>query len=306
MFDNVFVVGSYVLILFILIGVGFVCNRAKILSRNTVKELTNFVLYIVTPCVIINSYMREFDKAMLGGLLITFAVAFCSFLLNIVISNILVKDKDKAREKTLRFGAIFSNCGYMSLPLQSVLLGDEGVFYGATYIVVFQIVVWTYGVILMSGSVKNVSLKKIILNPGIIGTLIGLVIFVFSLSVPNVIAQPIKYLAALNTPIPMMIVGFHLAGAKLSLKGASAYISIILRLVVLPMILLGGLYIFKVQGTVFLACIIAASAPSAANTTMFSEKFDADTPLSATVVSFTTLLSIITMPLIVGFATMLA
>lgn len=306
MFDNVFVVGSYVLILFILIGVGFVCNKAKILSRNTVKELTNFVLYIVTPCVIINSYMREFDKAMLGGLLITFAVAVCSFGINILIANILVRDKDKAREKTLRFGAIFSNCGYMSLPLQSVLLGDEGVFYGATYIVVFQIVVWTYGVILMSGSVKNVSPKRIILNPGVIGTLIGFVVFVFSLSVPNVIAQPIKYLAALNTPIPMIIVGFHLAGARLSLKGASAYISVILRLVVLPVILLGGVYTFKVQGTVFLACIIAASAPTAANTTMFSEKFDADTPLSATMVSLTTLLSIITMPLIVGFATMLA
>ncbi len=306
MFSNIFVVGSYVLVLFILIGVGVVCNRAKILSRNTVKELANFVLYMVTPCVIINSYMREFDKAMLGGLLITFAVAFCSFGINILIANLLVKDKDKAREKTLRFGAIFSNCGYMSLPLQSVLLGDEGVFYGATYIVVFQIVIWTYGVILMSESVKNVSLKRIILNPGVIGTLIGFVVFVSSLSVPDVIAQPIKYLAALNTPIPMIIVGFHLAGAKLGLKGANAYLSVILRLFVLPMILLGGMYIFKVQGTVLLACIIAASAPCAANTTMFSEKFDGDTPLSATMVSITTLLSIITMPLIVGFATMLA
>lgn len=302
MLENIVIVGTQVLVLFVLIGVGFVCNKVKVLTRGSVKDLTNLVLYVVSPCVIINSYMREFDKAMLGGLLITLAVAFCSFGLNILVANLLIKDKDKAREKTLRFGTIFSNCGYMSLPLQNALLGDEGVFYGATFIVVFQIVVWTYGVLLMSGDVKNVSLKRIVCTPGIIGTAIGLVIFVFSLSVPKVIAQPIQYLAALNTPIPMIVVGFHLAGAKLYIKGLSAYLSVALRLVILPMTLLWGLYILGIRGVVLISCVIAASAPSAANTTMFSEKFGADTPLSATMVSLTTLLSVITMPVVVGIA----
>ena len=302
MLENIVIVGTQVLVLFVLIGVGFVCNKVKVLTRGSVKDLTNLVLYVVSPCVIINSYMREFDKAMLGGLLITLAVAFCSFGLNILVANLLIKDKDKAREKTLRFGTIFSNCGYMSLPLQNALLGDEGVFYGATFIVVFQIVVWTYGVLLMSGDVKNVSLKRIVCTPGIIGTAIGLVIFVFSLSVPKVIAQPIQYLAALNTPIPMIVVGFHLAGARLYIKGLSAYLSVALRLVILPMTLLWGLYILGIRGVVLISCVIAASAPSAANTTMFSEKFGADTPLSATMVSLTTLLSVITMPVVVGIA----
>ena len=302
MLENIVIVGTQVLVLFVLIGVGFVCNKAKVLTRGSVKDLTNLVLYVVSPCVIINSYMREFDKAMLGGLLITLAVAFCSFGLNILVANLLIKDKDKAREKTLRFGTIFSNCGYMSLPLQNALLGDEGVFYGATFIVVFQIVVWTYGVLLMSGDVKNVSLKRIVCTPGIIGTAIGLVIFVFSLSVPKVIAQPIQYLAALNTPIPMIVVGFHLAGAKLYIKGLSAYHSVALRLVILPMTLLWGLYILGIRGVVLISCVIAASAPSAANTTMFSEKFGADTSLSATMVSLTTLLSVFTMPVVVGIA----
>ena len=302
MLENIVIVGTQVLVLFVLIGVGFVCNKVKVLTRGSVKDLTNLVLYVVSPCVIINSYMRECDKAMLGGLLIPLAVAFCSFGLNILVANLLIIDKDKAREKTLRFGTIFSNCGYMSLPLQNALLGDEGVFYGATFIVVFQIVVWTYGVLLMSGDVKNVSLKRIVCTPGIIGTAIGLVIFVFSLSVPKVIAQPIQYLAALNTPIPMIVFGFHLAGAKLYIKGLSAYLSVALRLVILPMTLLWGLYILGIRGVVLISCVIAASAPSAANTTMFSEKFGADTPLSATMVSLTTLLSVITMPVVVGIA----
>ena len=305
MIENVLTVGNYVLILFILIGVGFVANKTKILTPAGAKEMTEFVLYIVTPCVIINSYQREFDQEMLTGLIITVVAAVLSFAANILLAHLLVHDKDKRREKTLRFGAVFSNCGYMSLPLQSALLGDAGVFYGATYIAIFQITLWTYGVILMSGSMKHVSLKKIIINPGVISTVLGLIVFIFSVQIPFTVSEPIRFLAALNTPIPMVIVGFHLAGASLKVSGLSAWTSIVLRLIVSPLLMLLGLYACGIRGVVLVACVIAASAPVAAATTMFSEKFGADTGLSAATVSLTTLLSIATMPVIVGFASML-
>ena len=305
MLGNILTVGNYVLILFILIGVGFVSAKTKLLTNKSAKEITDFVLYIVTPCVIINSYCREFDRAMLSGFIITMIAAVVSFAINILLSHLLIRDKDCAREKTLRFGSVFSNCGYMSLPLQSALLGEEGVFYGATYIAVFQVVLWTYGVILMSGNVKNVSLKKIIINPGVIGTTIGLMIFIFSIPIPFTVLEPIKYLAALNTPLPMVIVGFHLASASLKVTGLSAWSAIVFRLIVSPLLMLFGLYAFGITGVVLTACTIAAAAPFAAATTMFSEKFGADTALSATGVSLTTLMSIITMPIIVGIATVL-
>ncbi len=305
MFDNILIVSSYVLILFILIGVGFITNKLKVLSKTTVRDMTNFVLYIVTPCVLINSYQREFDKTMLTGLGITLIAAFSSFALNILIAHLLIHDKDKVREKTLIFGSVFPNCGYMSLPLQGALLGQEGIFYGATYIAVFQIMVWTYGVLEMSRDAKNISLKKIIVNPGVIGTAIGLVLFLFSIKLPFVISEPISYLAALNTPIPMVIVGYHLANANLKIKGFNSYLSIFLRLVMSPVLMLLGFSLFKISGAVAVACVIAASAPTAANTTMFSEKFGGDTNHSATMVSLTTLLSIITMSVVVGIATMI-
>ena len=305
MFENILTVGNYVLILFILIAVGFVSAKTKILTRAAVKEMTDFVLYIVTPCVIINSYQREFDTAMLGGLVITIVAAIISFAVNILLAHLLIRDKNKAREKTLRFGAVFSNCGYMSLPLQSALLGEEGVFYGATYIAIFQIVLWTYGVILMSGSAKNISLRKILINPGVIGTALGLMVFIFSIKIPFTVSEPIKYLAALNTPVPMVIVGFHLASASLKVRGISAWGAIVFRMIISPVLMLAGLYACGISGVVLTACTIATAAPFAAATTMFSEKFGADTSLSATTVSLTTLLSIITMPVIVGIATML-
>lgn len=305
MFENILTVGNYVLILFILIAVGFVCNKTKLLSRTAVKEMTDFVLYIVTPCVIVNSYQREFDKSMLIGLLITLAVAFLSFAVNILLAHILVKDKDARREKTLRFGSVFSNCGYMALPLQSAMLGDIGVFYGATYIAVFQIVLWTYGVVLMTGDLRKISPKKILLNPGVSSTVVGVLFYVLSVKIPFTVLEPIKFLAALNTPIPMVVVGFHLAGASLRIKGFSTYLAIFLRLIISPLIVVLGMYFAGLGGDVLVACTICAAAPIAAATTMFSEKFDGDTALSATCVSVTTLLSIITMPVVVGIAAML-
>jgi len=305
MLENVLTVGNNVLGLFILIAVGFVCRKIKFLTSLSVKELTNFVLYIVTPCVIVNSYQRAYDSAMLKGLLITVVAAFVSFAVNILLAHVLLRDKDKRREKTLRFGAVFSNCGYMSLPLQQAMLGETGVFYGATYIAVFQIMLWTYGVVLMSGNLKSISIKKVIVNPGVTSTLLGVILFVCSISIPSAVLDPMKHLASLNTPVPMVIVGFHLAGASLKIKGVSAYLSMILRLIVSPLLMIGGLYIAGVVGDISVVCTIAASAPVAAATTMFSDKFGGDTELSATLVSLTTLLSIITMPLVVGLASVL-
>ena len=300
MLTNILTVAEYVLILFVLIGVGVLCNKIKMLSEKSVKEITSFVLYIVTPCVIINSYQREFDIKMLNGLLITLAASAISYLVTILLAHLLVRDKDKRREKTLRFGVVFSNCGYMSLPLQQVLLGEIGVFYGTTYIMVFQLMLWTYGVIVMSGNMKNISLKKILINPGIISCVIGVVFFVCSITLPKVVLEPMKHLAALNTPIPMVIVGFHLANASFKLKGFAPYMTLFLRHIVSPVLMLVGLKMCGISGPLVTACVICASSPVAAATTMFAEKFDGDTGLSATAVSVSTLLAIITMPVIVG------
>ena len=305
MIENILTVGNQVIILFVLIAVGVILGKKKVLNDNAVKGMTDLVLYAVTPCVIINSFMREFDTAMLKYLIITFIAAAVWFIIDIIVANIIIHDKDKKRENVLRFGLIFSNCGYMSIPLQQALLGDDGVFYGAVFVSVFNIIVWTYGVSLMDGSTKNISLKKIFINPGIIGTVVGLIIFLTSVKLPSVITAPIGYLAAVNTPIPMIIIGYHLVGASFKITGKNTWISIIFRLVVSPLILLFGMYLFGIKGAVLVAGVIAASAPWAANTTMFAQKFDADVPLSAACVSLTTLLSVITMPIIVGLAVMI-
>ena len=304
MLDNFITVGTQVIELFILIGVGFLCGKIKMLNDKTAKSITDIVLYIVCPCVIIQNFIRPFDHAMLGGLMTTAAASFLIQIVSIVIAMLIFHDKNPKKNRVYRFSLIFSNCGYMSLPMQQAILGSDGVFFGAVYIVVFNIIMWTFGVWLSSGDKKSMSFKKIVLNPCIIGMVIGFIIFLTSCPVHEIIAKPIGFLANLNTPLPMMIVGYYLSKSKISdaFKDGKGFICVLFRLIAVPLLAFGGMMLCGIRDTVLITCVIAAAAPVAAAATMFAAKFDNDTELSVNLVTLSTLLSVVTMPLIVGFA----
>lgn len=310
MIENILITAQQVLILFVLVGIGWFCGKKNIIKENAVGSLIDIALYIVTPCVIVVSFQREFNRELLEGLIKTFIAAFASHLISIITAKLLIRDKRKEREYVMRFAVVFSNCGYMSLPLQSALLGSEGTFYGAAYIAVFNIFVWTYGVYLMSGDKNSIKPLTLLKTPAIIGIVAGAVMFVCSISLPEVILSPMNHLANLNTPIPMMIIGYNLARASFKGSGLftspSAVLCMVCRLVISPIICAALMYLCGLRGAVLVACTIAASAPSAANTNMFAVKFDRDAALSAQLVSVTTVLSAITMPLIVGIVRAIA
>lgn len=304
MLESFAVTGQQIVILFIIICVGFICGRTKLLKEEGVKGITDLVLYAVTPCVIIDAFQREYDSSMLKGLIVSAVIAALSHLFFIIAANLFIKDRDKKRQSVLRFGIIFSNCGYMSLPMQSALLGSEGVFYATAYIAVFNIFMWTYGLVLISNDKNSLSAKKIILNPGIVGTCIGLILFLTPVTLPSVISYPIEYLAVLNTPLPMIIIGFYLSklGREKIIKQSNEVIAVLLRLVILPLIVLTVMYAVGIRGILLVSGAISVSAPVATATTMFASRFGGDVELSVKLVSVSTILSIISMTLIVGIA----
>ncbi len=304
MLGNFLTVGTQVLVLFLLIGVGVICTKAKLLSTTAVRCMADVVLYFATPCVIIRSFQRPLTAELMKDLGISALAAIGVHLLGIALAHLLCREEDEARRCLLRFGVVFSNAGYMAIPLQQAILGDDGVFFGAVFVAVFNIVLWTYGVSIMSGGVKALSLRKILFTPGLIGVTVGLFFLLCGITLPTVIASPVNHLANLNTPIPMLIIGYYLAGAKIkeALRDRSAYLTIALRLAVIPLVTLGVLYLCGVRGTVLVSAVIGASAPVATATTMFAAKFDRSPTLSVNLVVLSTLLSAVTMPLIVGLA----
>ncbi len=309
MLSSFLTVSQQVLILFILIAAGFVSRKINLIGESAVKGMTNLVLYFATPCVIITSFNDcKFNREMLIGLLLMAGIVVVIHIVSIAVATLCFGNRDTAKKAVFKVATVFSNCGFMSLPLQKAILGSDGVFYGAIYVAIFNIMVWTYGLVTMSGNKKDLSLKKLITNPGIVGVVIAVVIWVLNIHLPTVIYSPINYLGALNTPVPMIIIGCQLASANLkrAFTDRYSYLSMGLRLIIIPLVTLGVLVVLGVRGSMLVATVIATSAPSAATTTMFATKYNRDTSLSVSLVSASTLISMISMPVIVALAQMFA
>lgn len=305
MFINVL---TQVIILLILILIGFILTKRTIITEAGAKSMTDIALYLATPCVIIKSFIRKYDSSLLKGLILSLVIALLTHILFILLSRLLFKSCEEEQKRVLQFGIIFSNCGFMALPLQQALLGDLGVFYGSSYIAVFNLFTWSYGILLMSGDKKYLSPKKLVVSPGIIGLTVGLLIFLFSIPLPKVISEPISYMASLNTPLPMIIIGFHLANSDFleGLKNLNCIFAIFTRLFAFPLLALIFMYLCGVRGTLLVSSLICCSAPAAAINTMFSAKFSCDTSLSVNLVSVSTVLSLISMPILITLAQYLA
>jgi predicted permease len=325
--NSFFPVAEKVGLLFIIIALGFICQRIKLLTEEANKCMADIVMYFVTPCVIINafsstSYAKEELLDILKNIGIVALIAAVAHIAMILAVTLIFRFKDNDKRRLMRFAAVFSNAGFIALPLAQALIDTpvsrEGSLYAAVYLAVFNIALWTWGYADMSGDGGKMNAKKILLNPGIIGVAVGLFIFTSPLymsfgdtagiRLPSLISDALGAMSALNLPLPMLMVGYYLGKADLiaALKDGWSYSCIALRLIAFPMITLAALYLLGVRGNVLTVSVIGASAPVGATATIFSAKFGRNTELSVRLVSLSTILSMITMPVIVGLTQMIA
>lgn len=287
----------------LLIAAGFICGKIRLFDDHSTERMSTLVLKIVTPCTIIDSMNREFDVTALHAMLHVIVIAFGVHLLASVLAFAVLRKGKAQTLHVLRFGVIFGNCGYMGLPLLQALYGADGIFYGACFILVFNIVQWTFGLYVMSGDVREMRPAKLF-NPALVAVAIGLILFLSPVRPPQVLSNAVSYLASMNVPLPMMITGYFLSKADLIAiwKHVEYYKAILLRLVVLPLISVLILSFTGFDITLLGSCVVCASVPAAAVTTMLATTYRQDTETAANVVSISTLLSMVTLPLIVSLA----
>ena len=300
MIQSILVTGTQIIILMLLISVGYLCGRFKMFDDNSISALSEFALVFVSPCAIFESFLRDYNQSMLFGIALVFVITILVHTVSILLSKAIIRGNDST-SRVLRYGVVFGNCGYMGLPLQQMLVGSMGVFYGAVYIGSYNLIQWTYGIIFISGDRKNISLKKLI-NPNLIAVFLGIIFFLFSIPVPYIIKEPISYLAALNVPIPMAVIGYYLSQADLIniWKKIDYYKVCALRLVIIPLALIGILRAVNIDPEIALSCVISTGVPVAAATTMLSVLYKQDSETAANLVSISTVFSIITLPIMVA------
>lgn len=302
------IVAKQVIIMFILIGIGIIAFKKGIVTIEATNVYSNFLLVFVVPALIINAYQRDMIKEQLVGLGYSFVLAIVFHIMAILVVNLIIKKREDSNYRVERMGAIYSNCGFMAFPVLLALLGEEGALYGTAFIGIFNVFSWTNGVAILTGE-NNINIKKIIFNPGSLGFIIGLILYLTQIPIGSVTSQTISYIAAINTPLAMVITGVFLANINIkeTLNDFNIYKSVLLRTVFLPLIMI---FLIKVTGfeswfdagrNVAIAHIVACSCPAAASTILLVARNGLNSEHGAKLVTMSTLVSIITIPALTMF-----
>ena len=285
--------------MFMILLVGVIIYKGKIIDDASTKHLSNVLLLLVSPLLIIQSYQIDFNKKLLYGLLWAFVASFLTFLLMIIASEFLFRG-DRNRSSVEKIAMSYSNSGFIGIPLISGVLGDKGVFYMTAYITVFNVLLWTHGVILMGDSDGLKGAWKNFLTPAIISIVIGIILFLFRLRLPQFIENPLEMIASMNTPLGMIVAGANLAQGNIlkSLKNKRFYYLSFIKLMLYPLAALVVLWLLPLDFEVAFTVFIAVACPAGASVIMFAQRYDRDAYYASEIFVITTLLSAITLPLL--------
>jgi len=299
--ENAEIILNQTLIMLILIIVGIICKKTKIITDDGNKELSKLVLTVVNPIVILMAYQTDYKPQLVKNLLIAFGLSILSYIILIVAAYLLIPQKDGRETQIERFSAIYSNCGFMGIPLVNALFGSEGIFYLTAFLTVFNLVVWTHGIILISGERNLKNIVKVFYSPVIISIVLGIIMFFAQIRLPDIITDSLNFISNLNTPLAMIVSGVTIADTKILklLKKPGIYYVSFLKLILLPLILIAVFSLFNVNEQVRITVLVAASAPAAAMCTLQCIRYEKNSLYASEIFAASTILSVVTLPIIV-------
>lgn len=306
--ENLKTIATQVIILYLIAGIGFVTDKTKIFRQNDAKRLIDLLFNMILPIAIIYTFMTmEYSKERVKGILVAFVCAFASHFFGYAVSKLTFRKRSLKEQGIYHYAMILSNAAFLSLPLAKSVVGNEGVFYCSVYVAVFNMVAFTIGINEISGKEAKIDFKKLVLNPGTISVVIGLALFFLQLDIPYFISYPMEIIGNCNSPLAMIVFGTFLANSSFKAMFAKKEIYFVsfIRLVLIPLCMLGIFYVCGVKGALLVSMLISVSAPTATNTAMYAAKFDNDTALGSEIAAQSSVLSIITMPVIVAIGTVL-
>lgn len=297
------IVAKQTAVMFTFIFAGYLLFKQKIITDTGSRELGRLLLYMIMPSVIINSLIQS-DKSQLSAIGISFALSALMLMISIAVCGLAFGKKNPIEN----FGASFSNAGFIGIPLVQAALGEEAVLYVTGFVVLVNLLQWTYGVMVMTDSKDMIRMKNLIRNPIVISMCIGFALLTSGISLPEIMKKPIQMCSGMNGPVAMISLGVYLAqsNVKACLRDWSTYTSAVVRLLVIPALSLLVISLLPFQNLdMKLAILIAASAPIGSNVAIFAQLYGADYKKAVQQVCVSTILSMITMPVILWLAVML-
>lgn len=301
---------NQVIVLFSLIIIGYIIKKLKLVNESMKDDISSLVINITLPAFILSSMTSNFSREILSNSIKLVAISFSMYIFAIIIGWIFAKiiKLKKDEENIYRYIIAFSNCGFMGYPIVNAVLGKQGVFYAAIFNLGFTTFVWTYGVYLIrinqETNQQKMSIKEKFLsaiNPALVAVILGFSFFLVGIKLPYVISETLSMIGGVTTPLSMMLIGFILSEIHLKdiINGWRIYLLSLMRLIIMPSLVYLILSYFNFDGYLLQIPVLIAAMPAAANTAIISSRYNGNYQLASKGIFITTLLSIITIPIII-------
>lgn len=289
-----------VLVLFLIIAVGYGISRCGILSQEGCRALSRLVIYVALPAYILGS-------AMAGGqssprlVLLMLGLSFAHYLVVIGLAWLWTRlfRVPAAQVGSYRFMLTFANVGFVGFPVVAAVLGESAIFAATMFNLPFNLLVYTIGVAMLGGGAGQRFSPKLLLTPSVIACLLAIVIALVPARWPATLREACQTLGAITTPAALLIIGAALADMPLrQLAGSPRLFALCaFRLVLMPLLVWAVLRRWIHDPTILGVMVLLSGMPVATNGTMLCLTYGGDQQLVAQGTFLTTLLSLITIPL---------
>lgn len=301
---NVNALSEQMVLLFVLIFVAYLASKVGLLPKNSNKVLADLVVNITNPATILyavgTSSHALSNTAVLGILGLTIAVLGGQMLLGSGYTKALRLKADTAG--VYRFMLVFSNCGFLGYPVLRALYGGDAVFVASMYNLIFQILSFTYGVRQISAgsaSSHEFDIKKFC-TPMVITSLLALILYLTNVRFHPMVLETLSLLDRITSPASMLVIGCVLAAypIKTIFGRWHVYLFCLIRLIVIPVIVWAVLRLFITDSLILGVMVVLSAMPAATNTVLLTAKYGGDEPTAASGLFLSTLMSLITLPVL--------
>lgn len=290
-----------VLSLILMMAVGWGLRKKGILTNSVNRSLSEILINVSMPCLIIKSFNVNFSSSLMVNAWTILVYSFIIHALMIGFCQVWYCKIHIIKKPVFHFATVFSNCAFIGFPLTHGLFGEIGVFYTSMFLIPFNLLVFSYGVMLFT---KETGVKKILLdlvrNIPLIATFAGILIFVFNIEIPSFCLAPLTHVGNMTTPMSMFVIGSMLADAKVQdvFTGLDIYYLSLIKLIVAPLMCYLLIRHLITDQTILKILIILVAMPTATLVGIFAEKYDGNRQAASLCAFITTALSMITIPLI--------
>lgn len=286
--------------LFMMMLLGVIAGKAGLISEEGRKGLSNVLIYIISPCNIIESFRQEISGELLRMSAQILLISTVLQLFYLWINRFLYRSYSPKQQAVLKYATICSNGNFIGIPVAGGLFGSRGVLFAALTLLPVRINIWTSGIALFTNEGKQKGmLRKILLHPCILAIFVGFALMLTQTYPPEPIWKVIEGVGDCITPMAMVLVGSIIAQMEWRkwLDKTALYYSF-LRLLGIPLVVFAVLWLLRVDALVLGVSVVLAGMPAASLTAVFAAKYDSDVELASKCIVVSTLLSIVTVPIL--------